>query len=92
MKLTREEEEYTRQVAAEIGRDPDDLIAEGERIKEDGYRERAEMAADISQAAASGWTERSHAAAGGLGMRGGSEMSGPGRREPGRAADREAGE
>jgi len=44
MKLTAAEEEYTRQVAAEIGRDPDDLIAEGEHIKGDGYRQAAEAA------------------------------------------------
>ena len=44
MKLTPDEERYTREVAAQIGRDPDDLIREGERLKEDGYRETAAQA------------------------------------------------
>ena len=42
MKLTDKEIEYTRQVAAEIGRDPDDLIREGEQLKDEGYH-RAEL-------------------------------------------------
>jgi hypothetical protein len=37
VKLTADEIEYTRQVAAEIGADPDELIQEGEAIKEEGY-------------------------------------------------------
>lgn len=37
MKLTAAEIEYTRQVAAEIGADPDELIREGEAIKEASY-------------------------------------------------------
>ena len=37
VKLTDAEIEYTRQVAAEIGADPDELIREGEAVKEAGY-------------------------------------------------------
>ena len=37
VKLTAAEIDYTRQVAAEIGADPDELIREGEAIKEAGY-------------------------------------------------------
>ena len=37
MKLTAAEIEYTRQVAAEIGADPHELIQESEAIKEEGY-------------------------------------------------------
>ena len=37
MKLTAAEIEYTRQVAGEIGADPDQLIREGEAIKEESY-------------------------------------------------------
>jgi hypothetical protein len=44
MKLTPDEERYTREVAAQIGRDPDDLIREGERFKVEGYREAAGQA------------------------------------------------
>jgi len=44
MKLTPEEERYTREVARQIGRDPDDLIREGERHKEAGYAEAREQA------------------------------------------------
>jgi hypothetical protein len=46
MKLTKDEIEYTRQVAAEIGRDPNELITEGEQIKEDGYRRAYEASAE----------------------------------------------
>jgi hypothetical protein len=45
MKLTAAEMDYTRQVAAETGRDPDELIAEGEAVKEDGYRQAYQAAA-----------------------------------------------
>ena len=37
MKLTAAEIEYTRQVAVEIGAAPDELIREGEAIKEASY-------------------------------------------------------
>ena len=59
MRLTPEEEAYTRDVAAQIGRDPDDLIREAEQIKAAGFRE--------AQQHAEGWAQRS-SAAGGLGM------------------------
>jgi hypothetical protein len=36
MKLTRQEEEYTRQVAAQIGADPEAMIREGEQLKAEG--------------------------------------------------------
>jgi hypothetical protein len=45
MKLTEAEEAYTRQFAAEIGADPDALIAEGEQHKEAGYQQAYEAAA-----------------------------------------------
>ena len=41
MKLTPDEEAYTRQVAADIGRDPADLIREGEQLKGGAYHEAA---------------------------------------------------
>ena len=47
MKLTDAEIEYTRQVAAEIGADPEALIAEGEQIKEAGYRQAYEASVAI---------------------------------------------
>ena len=47
MKLTDAEIEYTRQVAAEIGADPDELIREGEAIKEAGYRRAYETSVEI---------------------------------------------
>jgi hypothetical protein len=47
MKLTDAEIEYTRQVAAEIGADPEALIAEGERLKAAGYQRAYEVSADI---------------------------------------------
>jgi hypothetical protein len=93
MKLTPQEEAYTREVAAEIGREPEDLIREGEQLKEDGYRE-AQAAAEREAS----WTGRSHAA-GGLGMYAGRYsdpladpdiMAAERRREAG--ADREAGQ
>jgi hypothetical protein len=37
--LTSEEIEYTCKVAAEIGRDPEDLVREGEQAKADAYRQ-----------------------------------------------------
>ena len=59
MQLTAEEQAYTRQVAAQIGRKPDDLIREGEQLKASGWRS--------AQQQAEGWAQRS-AAGGGLGM------------------------
>jgi len=47
VKLTAAEIEYTRQVAAEIGADPDELIREGEAIKEEGYRHAYEASREI---------------------------------------------
>lgn len=37
MKLTPQEEDYTRQVAAQLGADPDEMIREGEQLKAEGY-------------------------------------------------------
>ena len=48
MKLTPEEERYTREVAAQIGRDPNDLIREGEQLKEAGYAEAREQAKRVA--------------------------------------------
>jgi hypothetical protein len=47
MKLTDAEIEYTRRVAAEEGLDPEALIAEGEQIKEAGYRRAYEASVAI---------------------------------------------
>ncbi len=47
MKLTDAEIEYTRQVAAEIGADPEALIAEGEQIKAEAYLGVFEASAEI---------------------------------------------
>jgi hypothetical protein len=47
MKLTDAEIEYTRQVAAEIGVDPEVLIAEGEQLKEEGYRRAYQASVEI---------------------------------------------
>jgi hypothetical protein len=47
VKLTADEIEYTRQVAAEIGADPDELIREGEALKEEGYRRAYEASKEI---------------------------------------------
>ena len=41
MKMTPAMEAYTRQVAAEIGRDPAELIAEGEQHMDAGYHSAA---------------------------------------------------
>ena len=58
MQLTAEEQAHTRQVAAQIGRNLDDLIREGGQVKASGWRS--------AQQQAEGWAQRS--AAGGLGM------------------------
>jgi hypothetical protein len=47
MKLTAAEIEYTRQVAAEIGADPEALIAEGEQLKAAGYQRAYEVSTEI---------------------------------------------
>jgi hypothetical protein len=47
MKLTDAEIEYTRQVAAEIGADPEALIAEGEQLKAEAYQGAYEASAEI---------------------------------------------
>ena len=44
MQLTAEEEAHTRQVAAQIGRKPDDLIREGEQLKASGRRSAQQQA------------------------------------------------
>ena len=44
MQLTAEEEAYTRQAAAQIGRNPDDLIREGEQVKASGRRSAQQQA------------------------------------------------
>ena len=44
MQLTAEEEAHTRQVAAQIGRNPDDLIREGEQVKASGRRSAQQQA------------------------------------------------
>ena len=54
MKLTADEIEYTRQVAAEIGADPDELIREGEALKEEGYRRAYEASKEILSDGAGG--------------------------------------
>ena len=59
MQLTAEDEAYTRQVAAQIGRNLDDLIREGGQVKASGWRS--------AQQQAEGWAQRS-ATGGGLGM------------------------
>ena len=59
MQLTAEEQACTRQVAAQIGRNPDGLIREGERLKASGWRS--------AQQQAEGRAQRS-ATDGGLGM------------------------
>jgi hypothetical protein len=51
--LTKEEIEYTRKVAAQIGRDPQELIREGEQIKADAYRQ-AHTSAQQTTAAMAG--------------------------------------
>jgi hypothetical protein len=45
MQLTAEEEAYTRQVAAQISRNPDGLIREGEQLKASGWRSAQQQAA-----------------------------------------------
>jgi hypothetical protein len=60
VKLTAQEEEYTRRVGEQIGREPEDLIREGEQLKSEAF--------SAHQAQAAGWTERSRAAPAGLGM------------------------
>ena len=47
MKFTAVEIEYSRQVAGEIGADPDELIREGEALKEEGYRHAYEASREI---------------------------------------------
>jgi hypothetical protein len=47
MKLTGAEIEYTRRVAAEIGVDPETLIAKGEQLKEEGYRRAYQASVEI---------------------------------------------
>jgi hypothetical protein len=59
MRLTAEEQAYTRQVAAQIGRNPDDLIREGEQVKASGWRSAQQQAEGRAQRSAAG---------GGLGM------------------------
>ena len=44
MQLTAEEEAYTRQVAAQISRNLDDLIREGEQVKASGRRSAQQQA------------------------------------------------
>ena len=44
MQLTAEEQAYTRQVAAQIGRNLDDLIREGEQVKASGWRSAQQQA------------------------------------------------
>ena len=44
MQLTAEEEAHTRQVAAQIGRNPDDLICEGGQVKASGWRSAQQQA------------------------------------------------
>ena len=70
VKLTAAEIEYTRQVAAEIGADPDELIREGEALKEEGYRGAYEASKEILAGGATGgqmlaWVE-SESAPGGI--------------------------
>jgi len=60
MPLTAEEQACTRQGAAQIGRNPDGPIREGEQVKASGWRS--------AQQQAEGWAQRSAAAGGGLGM------------------------
>jgi hypothetical protein len=47
VKLTAAEIEYTRQVAAEIGADPEELTREGEAIKEAGYQQAYQASTEI---------------------------------------------
>jgi hypothetical protein len=44
MKLTRQEEDYTREVAQQLGRDPDEMIREGEQLKAEGAAEAQRQA------------------------------------------------
>ena len=53
MKMTPAMEAYTRQVAAEIGRDPAELIAEGEQHMDAGYHSAAAAAHAADTAAMS---------------------------------------
>ena len=59
MQLTAEEQACTRQVAAQIGRNLDDLIREGEQVKASGWRSAQQQAEERAQRSA---------ASGGLGM------------------------
>jgi hypothetical protein len=54
MKLTAAGIEYTAQAAAEIGADPDELIREGEAVKEAGYRQAYQASTEILAGGATG--------------------------------------